>query len=42
MGTTYSMPFEHKTIFLCTGRKLYADGHRFSLFDQWPSKKDYF
>ena len=42
MGTTYSMPFEHKTIFLCTGRKLDADGHRFSLQDQWPSKKDYF
>jgi hypothetical protein len=42
MGTTYSMPFEHKTIFLCTGRKLYADGRRFSLLDQWPSKKDYF
>ena len=42
MGTTYSMPFEHKTIFLCTGRKLYPDGHSFSLFDQWPSKKDFF
>ena len=42
MGTTYSMPFEHRPIFLCTGRKLYADGHRFSLADQWPSKKDYF
>lgn len=41
MGTIYSMPFEHKTIFLCTGRKLYADGHRFSLLEQWPSKKDY-
>ena len=43
MGTTYSMPFEHKTIFLVhRSRKLYADGHRFSLADQWPSKKDYF
>ena len=42
MGTSYSMPHEQKTIFLCTGRKLYADGHRFSLFDQWPSKKNYF
>jgi hypothetical protein len=42
MGTTYSMPFEHKTIFLCTGRKLDADGHRFSLLEQWPSKKDFF
>lgn len=42
MGTTYSMPFEHTTIFLCTGRKLDADGHRFSLLDQWRSKKDYF
>jgi hypothetical protein len=41
-GTTYSMPFEHKTIFLVSGRKLYADGHRFNLADQWPSKKDYF
>jgi hypothetical protein len=42
MGTEYSMPFEHKTIFLLSGRKLYADGRRFSLGDQWPSKKDYF
>ena len=42
MGTTYSMPFEHTTIFLVSGRKLYADGHRFSLAEQWPSKKDYF
>jgi hypothetical protein len=36
------MPFEHKTIFLCTVRKLDADGHRFSLLEQWPSKKDFF
>ena len=42
MGTTYSMPFEHKTIFLCTGRKLLDNGRKFSLADQWPSKKDYF
>ncbi len=42
MGTTYSMPFEHKPIFLCTGRKLDANGHRFSLLEQWPEKKDYF
>jgi hypothetical protein len=42
MGTPYSMPFEHTTIFLVSGRKLDADGHRFSLIDQWPSKKDYF
>jgi len=41
-GTTYSMPFEHKTIFLCTGLKLMDNGRRFSLLDQWPSKKDYF
>jgi hypothetical protein len=41
-GTPYSMPFEHKTIFLVSGRKLDANGHRFSLIDQWPSKKDYF
>jgi hypothetical protein len=36
------MPFEHKTIFLVSGRKLDANGHRFSLLEQWPSKKDYF
>jgi hypothetical protein len=36
------MPFEHTTIFLCTGRKVYPDGHQFSLLEQWPSKKDYF
>jgi hypothetical protein len=41
-GTAYSMPFEHKTIFLVSGRKFDADGRRFSLRDQWPSKKDYF
>ncbi len=35
MGTTYSMPFEHKNIYLCSGRK-------FDLNKQWPSKKDYF
>ncbi len=42
MGTPYSMPFEHRPIFLASGRKLLADGHRFTLADQWPSKKDYF
>jgi len=41
-GTTYSMPFEHKTIFLCTGLKLMDNGRRFSLVEQWPAKKDYF
>ena len=42
MGTPYSMPFEHRPIFLASGRKLLADGRNFALIDQWPSKKDYF
>ena len=35
MGTTYSMPFEHKNIFLVHGR-------RFDPAALWPQKKDYF
>jgi hypothetical protein len=34
-GTTYSMPHEHKSIFLVSGRK-------FNIADVWPDKKDYF
>jgi hypothetical protein len=35
MGTTYSMPFEHRNIYLVAGRK-------FDLAALWPGKKDYF
>ncbi len=34
MGTSWSMPFEHRTIYLVTGR-------RFDPNDLWPKKKDY-
>jgi hypothetical protein len=35
IGTTYSMPFEHKNIYLVQGRK-------FNVADIWPKEKDYF
>jgi hypothetical protein len=35
IGTAYSMPFEHKNIYLVSGRK-------FDSANIWPQKKDYF
>ena len=35
IGTTYSMPFEHKNIYLVHGRK-------FDLTELWPQKKNFF
>ena len=35
IGTPYSMPFEHKNIYLVQGRK-------FDIANEWPHKKDHF